>query len=102
MLKRFASRAFSLPGFHASTKLFRQRQREEKNRAAPGFAAHGNFPAVVFDDFFADRKTQAGAVRFPMRGERLEKPADNLRCNAGSGVLDFSGDFAVVELEAQQ
>ena len=66
------------------------------------FATHSDFPTMIFDDFFANGKAQAGAVRLAMRGEGLEKFVGDFRRDAGTGVFNFSEDFCFVSMKAEE
>ena len=72
------------------------RQGERENRAAPGLGAGGDLPAVVFDDAFANREAEAGAVRFAMGGKGLEEPRGYLRRDPRAGVFEFGSDARLV------
>ena len=75
---------------------------KQKNRAASGLAADGDPPAVIFDNFFADGKAEAGAVRFSECDKGLKNPVGDFGCDAGTGVLDLGDDFVFAGVEAQE
>src|SRR3954453_3558376 len=72
---------------------FCQRQRESKDGAAARLVSRPDAAAVVFDDFFADGKAQAGAVFFAKGREGFEKCAGNFGRNPGASVFDLGNQF---------
>ena len=69
---------YGLSSFHAEYEVFalpvrsHDRQGENEDRAASRFSPDNNFAVVIFNDAFADGKTQSGAAGFAVRGKRLE------------------------------
>ena len=57
---------------------------------------------VIFNDFFADGKAQAGAVILAERSKDLKHLVGDFRRDARAGVLDFSDDFLPSRLKAQE
>src|SRR5262249_9753896 len=75
---------------------------EGKYRAATGLVVGRNPAVVILDDSFANGKSQPGAVRLAVRGERLEQLAAYLGRNPQSGILHFRDQFRIAYSKAQR
>ena len=75
-----------------------------KQKIAPRLrlVARPNAAAVVFDDFFADGKAEAGAVGLAEGGEGLKKLVGDFGRDAGAGVLDLGDDLLFVGVKAHE
>ena len=73
-----------------------ERQGEGKDRAATGFAARGDFSAMVFDDLFTNGKPEPCALGLAVGGEGLEKFVGDLGWNTGAGVLKFGDELVLM------
>ena len=77
-----------------------ERQGEAEDGTAAGFGDGPDAAAVVFDDVFADGKTESGAGGFAMGEEGCEELLHNIGRKARTAVFDLGDDFASSVLEA--